>query len=106
MSEVLFFSLQFKCAQCHTWVTKQIAKHKRNAKYILHNIYQMSLKAYLRAKCLNQANIFAQIQSLWYWIISLAHAISLLLLLFFIFFIFFFFFFFLNKRFVCLLSDF
>ena len=46
MSEVLFSSLQFKFAQCHTWVTmshlgdEKIAKHKKkkNAKHILHSI--------------------------------------------------------------------
>ena len=29
MSEVLFSSLQFKFAQCHTWVKKKKVKHKK-----------------------------------------------------------------------------
>ena len=29
MSEVLFSSLQCKFAQCHTWVMKKVAKHKK-----------------------------------------------------------------------------
>ena len=38
MSEVLFSSLQFKFAQCHTWVMKKVVKHKQISKYILHSI--------------------------------------------------------------------
>ena len=29
MSEVLFSSLQFKFAQCHTWMMKKVVKHKK-----------------------------------------------------------------------------
>ena len=38
-AETLFSSLQLKFAQCHTWVMKIIAKHKKNAQYILHSIF-------------------------------------------------------------------
>ena len=40
MSEVLFSSLQFKFAQCHTWVMKKKnAKHKQKiARYFVHGI--------------------------------------------------------------------
>ena len=42
MSQVLFSSFQFKFAQYYTWVMKNIAKHKKIAKYILHSIQSCS----------------------------------------------------------------
>ena len=38
MSHVQFSSIQFKFAQCYTWMMKKIVKHKKYAKYILHSI--------------------------------------------------------------------
>ena len=43
MFEVLFSSLQFKFAQCHTWVMKKKnAKHKKMLNRFLHSIKSLA----------------------------------------------------------------
>ena len=53
MSQVLFSSFQFKFAQYNTWVMKNIAKHKKIDKYILHSIYKTYPSCQNILKCFN-----------------------------------------------------
>ena len=41
ISEILFASLQFKFAQCHTWVMKKVAKHKKKMLNIFCIVYKV-----------------------------------------------------------------